>query len=116
MPVVFVIAQDWTFRAAVRAELLEKGINALGMESGDDIARVLRASELPRVAVVEAIAELLDDRTIQNLLRRVPVVLIASHTLTVPLPDAQAILYRPVRIGEIVDRVIELLTRAPPAE
>ena len=113
MPVVFVIAQDWTLRAAVRAELLEKGINAFGIESGDDIAHALRASEFPRVVVLEAIAELLGDLTIQNLLRRVPVVLIASHTLTVPLPEAQVVLYRPVRIGEIVDRVIELLNARP---
>lgn len=109
MSAVFVIAQDWTLRTAVRAELLEKGIDALGMESGDDLPRTLKASELPCAVVLEAIAELLDNPAIQNLLRRVPVVLIASHTLTVPLPDAQVILYRPLRIGEIVDRVIELL-------
>lgn len=34
MIVVFVIASDWTMRTAVRAELRELGIDALGMDSG----------------------------------------------------------------------------------
>ena len=111
MPVVYVVAADWTLRTAVRAELREMGIEALGMDSADDAGRAIASGELPNVIVLEAIAELLRDLRIQNLLRRVPAVLIASRTEEVSLPDAAAILYRPVRVAEIVARVSELLAR-----
>ena len=42
---------------------------------------------------------------------RVPTVLIASRTETVPLPPVAAVFYRPVRVGEIVPKVLELLGR-----
>ena len=41
MPVVFVVARDWTLRMGVRAELRELGIEALGMESAEDAGRAL---------------------------------------------------------------------------
>jgi len=111
MPVVYVIAADWTLRTAVRAELREMGIEALGMDSADDAGRANSSGELPNAIVLEAIAELLRDQRIQNLLRRVPAVLIASRTEEVSLPDAAAVFYRPVRVAEIVARVSELLAR-----
>jgi len=111
MPVVFVIAPDWTMRTAVRAELQEIGVEALGMDSADDADRAIASGGLPNVVVLEATAELLGDTRIQNLVQRVPAVLIASRTETVPLPDATAVLYRPVRVAEIVARVSELLAR-----
>ncbi len=77
IPVVYVIAPDWTMRTAVRAELREMGI----------------------------------ELRIQNLVRRFRVVMIASRTLKVPLPDSADVLYRPVRIADIVARVSELLAR-----
>src|ERR1700730_13194111 len=39
MAIVFVIARDWTLRTPVRAELRELGIDALGMESPEDVGR-----------------------------------------------------------------------------
>jgi hypothetical protein len=111
MPVVFVIATDWTLRAAVRAELRELGIDALGMDSADDTGRALASGGLPNVVVLEATAELLGNARINDLVRHVPTVLIASRAVKVSLPDATAVLYRPVPIAEIVDRVTELLAR-----
>jgi len=111
MPVVFVLASDWTMRVAVRAELRESGIDALGMDSAEDAGRALASSGLPDVIVLEATADLLNDIRIRNLIQRVPSILVASHTLEVALPDADVILYRPVRVSEIVDRVRELLGR-----
>jgi hypothetical protein len=109
MPVVFVIASDWALRSTVRAELRELGIEALGIETGDDVRRAIASGEMPGAIVVEATAPLVLHPAIQNLVRNVRTVLIASRTETLPLPPVSRLLYRPVRIGEIVTAVRELL-------
>ena len=115
MPVVFVIATDWKLRAAVRAELRERGIDALGIDSAEDIGRALAGGAAPAVVVLEANAELAGDPAIQGLVARVLTVLVASRTETVALPRVAAVFYRPVRIGEIVEKVNELLARGQAA-
>jgi hypothetical protein len=115
MPVVFVIATDWKLRAAVRAELRERGIDALGIDSAEDIGRALAGGAVPAVVVLEANAELAGDPAIQGLVARVLTVLVASRTETVALPRVAAVFYRPVRIGEIVEKVNELLARGQAA-
>ena len=110
-PVVFVIATDWKLRAAVRAELRERAIDALGMDSAEDVGRALAGGAMPAVVVLEANGELGGDAAIQSLVGRVPTVLVASRTETVALPRVAAVFYRPVRIGEIVAKVSELLER-----
>ncbi len=109
MPVVFVLASDWTLRSSIRAELRELGIEAVGMETADDVGRAIAAGEMPAVVVVEGTAPLASHPAIQNLVRTVRTVLIASRTETIPLPPVTRIFYRPVRIGEIVTAVQELL-------
>lgn len=109
MPVVFVVASDWTLRSAIRAELRELGIDALGMETADDVGRSIAAGEMPAVIVVEGTSPLALHPAIQNLVRTVRTVLIASRTETIPLPPVTRVFYRPIRIGEIVAAVCELL-------
>ena len=111
MPTVFVIARDWMLRTSIRAELREAGIDALGMESADDAGQALASGLLPSVVVIEAIAGLADDPRIASLVERVPAILIGSRTETVALPPAAAVFYRPVRIGEIVAKVSELVRK-----
>jgi hypothetical protein len=122
MPIVFVIARDWILRRALRAELREIGIEALGMETAEDAGRALASGTMPAAVVLEASDEILGNDAMRTLLRRVPSILIASRTETVSLPapssDADgrgneivAVLYRPVRIGEIVERVRDLLAK-----
>jgi|SRR5579862_272463 hypothetical protein len=111
MPVVFVIATDWKLRTAVRAELRERAIDALGMDSAEDVGRALAGGAMPAVVVLEANGELGGDAAIQSLVGRVPTVLVASRTETVALPRVAAVFYRPVRIGDIVAKVSELLER-----
>ena len=108
MPIVFVIARDWTLRTSVRAELLEAGIDALGMESPDDAGRALASGQVPAVVVLEATAGLADDPAVTELVARVPTVLIASHVEKVNLPPVAAVIYRPLRIADIVSKVREL--------
>jgi hypothetical protein len=111
MPVVFVIARDWTLRAAVRAELLEAGFHALGIESADDAGRLLASGQFPAVVVLEATAGLANDPAIAALVVRVPTVLVASRAEKLHLPPVAAVIYRPVRIGDVVNKVRELITK-----
>ena len=109
---VFVIATDWKLRTAVRAELRELGIEALGMDSVDDAGRALARNQMPAAMVLEATEELVGNPAIRSLIKRVPTILIASRTEIVPLPAGAAVFCRPVRIGDIVAKVRELLARA----
>ena len=110
MPTVLVIARDWALRAGVRAELREQAIHALGMDSLDQAAEAIAAGEMPAALVIEAISEIAGNPAAEALIARVPTVLIASRTQTLPLPAA-IVLYRPVRVGEVVRSVRELLRR-----
>lgn len=113
MPIVFVISKDWTLRALVRAELRHAGIEALGMESVDDAGRAIAEGHAPSAIVLDAAQEpdaSMERQALRNLAGRVPVVLVASRVeRAVPLEGAAALVYRPVRVIEIVARVKELL-------
>ncbi|HEX4002410.1 MAG TPA: hypothetical protein VHX36_07150 [Candidatus Acidoferrales bacterium] len=111
MPVVFVIARDWTLRTGVRAELRERGIEALGMDSPADASSAIATGQLPAVVVLEALPELAGNAAIQALVGHVPTILIASRTETVPLPPVDTVFYRPVSVREIVARVRTLAAR-----
>jgi hypothetical protein len=119
MAIVFVIARDWTLRTTVRAELRELGIDALGMESPEDVGRALAAGQTPAVVVLEGTAEIAGDPAVQKLVKRVPTILVASRMETLPSipedathePAFASVFYRPVRIAEIVARVREILER-----
>lgn len=117
MPVVFVIAEEWKLRAGVRAELRERGIKALGMETTDDAGRAIAAGEVPSVIVLDANvlaanAAATSTAPLRTLLRRVPTVLIASRTTSnAPARDELLgkVLFRPVQVSEIVAAVLDLL-------
>jgi hypothetical protein len=111
MPVVFVIATDWKLRNAVHAELRERGIDAIEMESAEDVERVLASGDVPAAIVFEAIAEFAGGPAIQKIVARVPPILIATRTETVELPAVAGVFYRPLSVGEVVEKVSEILAR-----
>lgn len=119
MAIVFVIATDWQLRATVRAELRELNIDALGMDSPDDVGRALAANQMPDAIVLEATADLAANPATQNLIKRVPTIVIASRTESLPafapevsdLAPGSFLLYRPVTVGNIVNKVRAILTR-----
>jgi hypothetical protein len=128
MPLVFVIARDWTLRTAVRAELRERGINALGMDSADDAGRALASGQIPAVIVLEGTSEFWSNAALRNLIaRRVPTVWIASRTERIPEPPSVAgqsdadtqyigvVLYRPIRVAEVVASVLDQLQKGQAA-
>ena len=85
MPVVYVIGEDWTLRAGVRAELRERGIDALGMETAAEAGAALASSPIPSAMVLDANSRAASDSSIQNLAGRIPTVVVASRTSTVCL-------------------------------
>jgi hypothetical protein len=118
MPIVFVVSPDWALRAPLRAELREAGIDALGLETADDIGKTLARGILPSAVVIDG-AELDQDsarEAVANLAREVPVLVVDSRIAPAPdVPGAER-LARPVRIGDIVAGVRTLLAcRTPPS-
>jgi AmiR/NasT family two-component response regulator len=111
MPKVFVVSEDRTLRAAVRAELREAGVEALGMETPGEVGEMLARGVAPDAVVVdgEALEEAAARDALENLARRVALLVVDSRVMPAPpLPGAQRLL-RPVRVREIVERVLALL-------
>jgi len=112
MPVVFIVSGEWDLRGAVRAELREAGIEALGMETVEDMARMISGGTAPALVVLYG-AQLRGPETreaLQNLSSRLPLLVIDSRLNPAPpLPNARTIL-RPVQVKEIVARVLEMLS------
>ncbi len=117
-------------RTAVRAELRERGVQALGMDCAEAVGRAMASGQTPAALVLEGTSDFLSNAGIQNLMSRVPTILIASRTEKIPLPQSEppatdctgsshpylgVILYRPVQVGEVVTRVLELLNKPHPA-
>jgi hypothetical protein len=107
-----------TLRAAVRAELREAGVDALGLETADDVGRALARGVWPSLIVIDG-AELASPaarQAMSNLARQTVVLVIDSPTAPAPdLPGAER-LARPLRVGDIVKRVLARLAEQAPEE
>jgi DNA-binding response OmpR family regulator len=112
MPVVFIVSGEWDLRGAVRAELRDAGIEALGMETVEDMARMIAGGTAPALVVLDG-AQLHRPEThqaLQNLSSRLPMLVIDSRLNPAsPLPGAQTI-FRPVQVKQIVARVLGMLS------
>ena len=108
MPTVFVIAEDWMLRAMLRAQLRELGVDALGMETADDAARAIADGQMPAAVVLETSSREKSE-AMAELARRVPLIVVTSGLDRIALPEAAAIFHRPVRVGEIVARIMQAL-------
>ena len=112
MPVVFIVSREWDLRGAVRAELREAGIDALGLETIEDLARMIARGIAPSLVVLDG-AQLHDPETrqaLQNIASRVPLLVVDSRLNPAPpLPGAK-ILRRPVQVKEIVACALQMLS------
>lgn len=125
MALVFIVARDWVLRTSVRAELRERGVDALGMDSPDDVGRALASGQIPAVVVLQGTGDFASHPGVVSLISQVPTILIASRTEKIPFPpqkdqeeqrqSLRAVLYRPVLVGDIVSRVIQLLRKGQAA-
>ena len=100
-------AEHWP-RALLRAELIERGFDAVGYETVRDAIDSL-PMRTPNAIVVDLRGQPIPQ--VERLLRiGVPVVIIAGIPEINDLPEAAwaAVLRRPVSIGEIADRVATL--------
>ena len=112
MPVVFIVSGEWDLRGAVRAELREAGIEALGLESVDDMAETIATGVAPNLVVLDG-AQLSNPQArqaLQNLGSRVPVLLIDSRLSPAPILPGVTSILRPVQVKEIVARVLAMLS------
>lgn len=110
MPTVFVIGADWKLRGAVRAELRELGVEALGMESLDDAAAAMARGTLPEAVVLDAASAGTSHPTLADLARRASLLVVTSGIEPLPsLPVGVELLRRPVRVTQIVTRVRQML-------
>ena len=112
--VVWIIDADHWPRALLRAELIERGCDAVGFVTVDDALRVM-PQRWPDVIVVE-LRHLAREEVARLFGGDVPVIAIASST-TEPWVDefpCAAILRRPVSIGEIAEAVRVAAGFSPP--
>lgn len=111
MKEVFVVSGDWKFRALVRAELRERGYEARGYEGlataagdlspegGFPALLVLDAADAEAASACEQVA---------SWAKRFPVVVVVgAGEATFQPPPGVSVLHRPMRIEEIVARVVE---------
>lgn len=116
MPCVLIVSKDWALRAGVRAELREAGLDARGMDSLAEVGEALARGAAPAAIVLDAALEAtpVERAAVANLARHASVLVVASHVDPGASPadwmsSAAEILYRPVRVGEIVARVRKLV-------
>ncbi|HEX9759767.1 MAG TPA: hypothetical protein VGA40_02555, partial [Candidatus Acidoferrales bacterium] len=109
MPLVFVIGEDWTLRGAVRAELRERGVEALGFANLNDALEAMAAGSPPSVIVLDAACADTGDTLWGVLARRSAVLVVASRFEAPPHMEGMRIMFRPVGVGDIVRQVEQLL-------
>ena len=110
-PVIWVIDTEQWPRAYLRAELIERGYDAVGYLTVDDASETI-ATRFPDVAVIDlrGVAR----REIELLFKAgVPVIAVVSH----PEPEWRnefpwaAVLQRPVSIEDIVKKIEDVSSR-----
>jgi DNA-binding response OmpR family regulator len=114
MATVFVISPDWMLRAGLRAELREQGIETLGFATVGDAAQAVDAEHPPSVIAVEAAEYPTAARWRAGLQGHAPILVVASALESVPdLENADRLLMRPVRIGDVAAQIKNLLKGIP---
>lgn len=111
---MFIVSGDWDLRGAARAELREAGIEALGLETVEDMARVIAGGISPSLVIIDG-AQLHNSemrRALENLSSRVPFLVIDSRLDPAPPLLGATTMLRPVQIREIVARILAMLSPA----
>lgn len=114
MPTVFIISEDWTLRTAVRAELLEQGIEALGFECSGDALPAAASGHWPALVVADDASAEAGRTDLSALLRRSALLLVVSGTRPPSeTPPGAVVMRRPTQVREIVARARQMLEGQP---
>jgi hypothetical protein len=117
---VWIIGSDHWPRAYLRAELIERGYDAVGYVGIRDalIDLALAPSRRPRLVVIDLLGQLEDETLVAALFRQdAPVVALAGATAATEEPLLHhpwtVFLRRPLTIGQVADVVDGRLAHAP---
>jgi hypothetical protein len=118
-PVVWIVDSEHWPRACLRAELIERGYDALGFETlADALVRlVLPGSPGPRVVVIDLTDQPVDRRQLESFVRAGAALIGIAGAVEVARPAQgnlpwTVLLQRPVSLGEIAGCVARLLRGA----
>lgn len=101
MPRIFVIGQDWTFRTAVRAELLELGLEVLGFSSWRE-AQSSALSAPPDLVVLDATSA---DLPAEGLPASTDLIVVSSAVAPASAPTSATVLRKPLRVEDVIAAV-----------
>jgi len=108
MPLIAVISREWDLRGAVRAELRNAGVTAYGLETVDDLGRLIASGIIPNAIVVDGTQ--LHDAIVRDAIATLaalhPVLVVDSHVHPAPRIQGAQLLSRPVQVRTIVDWVL----------
>jgi hypothetical protein len=109
MPVIWIIDADHWPRALMRAELIERELDAVGYETVRDAIDSLPVRR-PDAIVVDARGQAVPQ--VERLLKlNVPLIVVAGVPEVNDLPEADwVVMRRPVSIGEIAEAVQDALS------
>jgi AmiR/NasT family two-component response regulator len=114
-PRIWIVNADHWPRAYLRAELLERGYDAIGFETLEDaLARLAQARALrPALLILDLDGQVVDDRQRIAVERaRVPILAVTGAAADAPPGPVAATLRRPLTIGAIADAVDRATGRA----
>jgi len=113
VPIVFVVSPEWTLRTMVRAELREAGVEALGMQAASDLVDALGRGVAPSMVVIDGIEleKPAAREALENMPRNIPILIVDSRIMTAPVLSSGEVLRRPIRVQDIVSRVLMRLGR-----
>ena len=117
MAKVLLVGKDWQARALLRAQLIEEGASVEAYETGEEaLAQLEGRSVLPALLIADISASdhpSVDIESLTSWTRRIPIWIIASHTLSVKGGlegrGFEALLFRPVDMGKLVQQIQQRL-------
>jgi len=101
MKTVLVMGRDWKFRALLRAQLREEGLEALGFETLEAATDAMAGSSADAIVFDTTDAPAAELAQLPALSQKLPLLVVASAGESLPLPEAQ-VLRRPVQLGQII--------------
>jgi CheY-like chemotaxis protein len=117
MAKVLLVGKGWQARALLRAQLIEEGVSVKAYETVEEaLAQLESRSVLPALLIADISASDHPSADIESLTiwaRRIPIWIIASHTLSVKGGlegrGFEAIVFRPLDMGKLVQHIQQRL-------